>query len=204
MVENAAVQDLLGGYLTVLQDAGSTYKLSPASSRDEVSKLLVQAGYDAREDVVEFFTWSGFVDRSWVGPDLFWGYNPVTLAHAIEIHRIQRDGVSDFWKSEGFSSDEAQWFPPGPDFFLPIAVLDSKDYVCVDCRAGDLGGSVWSQYSSDPTVELLFESLGEALEAARWSIETGVWTVDVNSQIECDRPFGPSTRDRDYPPFRTV
>jgi len=209
------IHDLLDRHAALLLERGSRFEKTPAPSRDQVVELLSANDYEIRRDVVDFFTWGGYPDDSWRHPDLFWGLNPISLEAAIEMHQRQHGWSQEFWMSEGYTVNEALWFPPGPPFFLPIAVRDGREYLSIDCRSatgaeaakeGEAGkkgeaGALWIQYSSDPEVSFLFESLGEAIEAATWCVASGLWTVDADSFITTDRPFAARTQDRDSPPF---
>lgn len=199
----STIHQLLDKHLDLLTKAGSSAGLSLAEPPSElhVRATLRAAGYHDRDDVVGLYTWKSFPDLGERRPELFIEtLSPVGLESSIEVHRACRELMAEILPPIEVDiqlDPEEGW--PGPPHWLPVAFLDSREFLAVDCRPDPDGGSVWFCFNESANARL-FSSLAEALETATYSLESGLWKV-ANGTLSCDRTSQPSERDLTSPPW---
>jgi hypothetical protein len=158
-----------------LQRAGSPIRaaLQPGRPDDDVRQALRGLDLVAPYQVVDLYAWAdgtGVGGGAWDGPELFPATRFPSLAQAAADYRAARS-----------------WHGPGPALpreWFPVFVATAGGQVCVQCGLGAGRGTVWwVPPGPGPDAVPLFDSLADAADAARWSIETGRWHVDPDGSL---------------------
>ncbi len=205
---STAFVDDLDGYLAALVERGSPIDahLQPGLDPAEVRRALGDVGLDAPDEAIELWSWrNGTPGGAWGGPDLFWETTDLLpVQECVQLWQ-ELQAVADAdqpgvgWRE---FADAGELFP-GPRHFLPFLVLDVREVMFLDCGPGEHRGALWFGTSSEAPC-LVFDDLVEAVHAARWCVDTGLWRIDAAGRLECDRDVVPGPGDRDHPPWRTI
>ena len=203
------ITDLLDRHLAELRKAGYVGTAPrPGPDKNNIRKLLEEAGYGPREDVVDFFSWAHYPPPNG-SFDLFWETPmPLGIIDALALGDSMRRCLQEDLRYLNMSSvDELEpglvdLLFSGPDHRLPLVQLDGAEYVSVDTSVtGGLGGSVWFSFTQSESFKM-FDSLAEAIEAATYCIQSGLWRVeDDGYRIACDRDSMPDAQDLANPPW---
>lgn len=201
------IKNLLDTHMQALTDAGYVRTASrPGPDERVVRRALLDAGYFDRDDLVEYLCWADYPEAGGSFLELFdYHSDPLSFEQAIAEGQLLRDVArSDEWSTE--QQRALSLVPgayPGPDHWIPIAMGVAAEMVLLDTSPGpELGGWIWS---INPEVESFraFKSLADAIQAATYCIQTGVWVIeDEGYSIGCPgRVSAPSREDLQAPPF---
>lgn len=187
----AVVQQLLDQYRASLFSSGfPEFEVAKAPTPEVAARKITTAGLNPLPEVVEWFTWGEFPVEG--KESFFWetGWIP-DLDSSMRIRELfanDRDDPQDVWSY------------PGTSDWLVIAHLDTSEIVAVDAGFGPQAGSVWFVYGKSGTPSLrMFSSLAEALGAASFCVESGLWTIDGH-RLESPNTGMPSFSDLLEPP----
>lgn len=197
MAETSNLHQLLDTYLSELMAAGSSiasYLSEATHSEDYVRSRLDESGLLDLDEVVEFFTWRSFLPSRWLGgPDHYEFFyedtSPLSIDAAIELRKANVEMIDPDYVNA--------W--PGDATWLPIAVQDWSEFMAVDCGPGEGAGSVWHVFTQTTNVKM-FDTLGEAIEAATFCLQAGLWTCE-GRYVQCERRLQPLEADIANPPW---
>ena len=191
------ISDLLAAHLQALHEVGhQAAPVRPGPDEETVRSTLSAAGHEPRPELVDFFSWAvyGVEGRTL---SLFWETpDPLSVDQAVSYDPNLLE-----WLRGDPSDPSGEW--PGPVRGLPIIHLDGlSEFVSIDTVSDhESGGSIWFSAPSTPNVRM-FDSLADALAAATYCVQAGLWTVaDDGWTILCERDSVPGPEDVDSPPW---
>ena len=194
------IGDLLDSHLGALNKAGYVRTADrPGPEERLVRRALREAGFGDRDDLVEYLCWASLPEAGAGLLELFFETSdPFSYLDAIAFAAGLQEFVEE---NPDFPGSEVSW--PGPSHWLPIAMLDSTEFISLDTRDdADGGGAVWFLVTDSENVRM-FDSLVDAIRTATYCVEAGLWTVeDDGFSVECSsRSTVPSERDIANPPW---
>lgn len=176
-----------------------TPNLSPGldrnSARDRLSCLVA----NPVEEVIDLWTWrdgQGGSPSFWpVSHVLFWGMHFFPLGDVEKRLDGWREDHTE-WRHIG-ESEGGIWPTPLTELVPVFFVQDWQACVWVDCGAGASRGRVF-YYGQEGEFEPLdmFASLSDTVDAARYRVESGDWTIDEYGWVDWPtHPVAPSQLD---------
>lgn len=172
-------------------EAGLGDEQQPAAVLD----ALVALGIDPVPELVALYSWR--VANEYAG--MFWEADLVALDAAVHAWTANRSVIAGNPEWERRATEGNSW--PGPIAWFPVlvGVGNTSDGLVIDNGAGSDRGSLWWIMPQDDSRKV-FDSLSEALRAAIFCVEAGLWTHS-DGFVECARTHQPWPHDRDHPPW---
>lgn len=188
MTRRPRLADALDRYVASVETTARHWSpnLNPGLHRDDVQRRLGRLVADPVDEVTELYSWrDGQAGSPMFGTTthhLFWTMYFFPLAD-VEARIGQWREFHEEWRFIGEA--EGGFWPTALVDLLPIFfVQDWQACVWVDCGSGPTRGRVFF-YGQEGEFEPLdmFESLTDAVDAARFRFETGEWTVDEDAWV---------------------
>lgn len=170
------LEESLDSYVETLErqlGGASVPDLAPGINSSELGERVQALVPNPVDELSELWGWRQSASEAGVG--IFWG----PLLHRLDRIEQEIPGIRlTLDESQGLAEAEGADWPFAADSVVPVMYAGGA-YVLVDCGTGQTRGHVFHFDAHDTASPVdMFHSLADAVEAARYCVEAGYWSVD--------------------------